>query len=191
MTTDDTVDYTPGTTLVNPFNRETFIFQQRESTDIAEFEVRLGPGGSGGGNALRHVHPKAEEEFTVKTGRLNVSIDGLMHLLGPGETIIVPRGKAHFFSNAHQGDTQAVIRFTPAQNHLRFFFNFAMAAQTHPKWFGPLGQPKLLGMALALHTFKDHLYLAGPPIWLQKLLFAALSPLARLLGYRALIPPKT
>jgi hypothetical protein len=23
-------------------------------------------------------------------------------------------------------------------------------------------------MALALHTFKDHLYLAGPPIWLQK-----------------------
>jgi quercetin dioxygenase-like cupin family protein len=170
MTTDDTVDYTPGTTLVNPFNRETFIFRQRESTDIAEFEVRLGPGGSGGGNALRHVHPKAEEEFTVKTGRLNVSIDGLMHLLGPGETIIVPRGKAHLFSNAHQGDTQAVIRFTPAQNHLRFFFNFAMAAQTHPKWFGPLGQPKLLGMALALHTFKDHLYLAGPPIWLQKLL---------------------
>src|SRR4051794_14525359 len=99
-----------------------------------------------------------------------------MHFLGPGETIIVPRGKAHFFSNAHQGDTQAVIRFTPAQNHLRFFFNFAMAAQTHPKWFGPLGQPKLLGMALALHTFKDHLYLAGPPIWLQKLLFARGGP---------------
>jgi len=45
-------------------------------------------------------------------------------------------------------------------------------------------------MALALHTFKDYLYLAGPPIWLQKPLFAALSPLARLAGYRALIPPK-
>jgi len=42
---------------------------------------------------------------------------------------------------------------------------------------------------LALHTFKDHLYGAGPPIWLQKLLFAALSPLARLVGYRVLVRP--
>src|SRR5215207_6559412 len=91
-------DYRPGTTFVNPFNKETFIFMQPESTNIAEFEVRLGPGGSGGGNALRHVHPKADEEFTVKTGRLNVSIDGVMHSLEPGEIIMIPRGKAHFFS---------------------------------------------------------------------------------------------
>ena len=113
-----------------------------------------------------------------------------MHLLGPGETIRIASGKVHFFANAHDGDTQAVVRFTPAQNHLRFFFNFAMAAQIHPQWFGPGGEPKLLGMALALHTFNDHLYLAGPPIWLQKLVFAALSPMARLADYRALIPPK-
>ena len=152
-------DYTPGTTLVNPFNKETFIFMQPESTEMAEFEVRLGLGGSSGGNALCHVHPKADEEFTVKAGRLNVSIDGVMHLLGSGETITIPRGKVHFFANAYDGDTQAVVRFTPAQNHLRFFFNFAMAAQTHPQWFGRRGEPKLLGMALALHTFNDHLYL--------------------------------
>ena len=79
-----------------------------------------------------------------------------------------------------------MIRFTPGQNHLRFFFAFATATQTHPEWFGVKGEPKLLGMALALHTFKDHLYLTGPPIWLQKLLFATLAPLARLAGYRAL-----
>src|SRR5829696_6894521 len=90
-------DYRPGTTLVNPFNKETFIFMQPESTNIAEFEVRLGPGGSGGGNALRHVHPKADEELTVRTGRLNVSIDGMMHSLGPDETIRIARGKARFF----------------------------------------------------------------------------------------------
>ena len=38
-------DYTPGTILVNPFNKETFIFTQPESTDLAGFEVRLGPVG--------------------------------------------------------------------------------------------------------------------------------------------------
>jgi quercetin dioxygenase-like cupin family protein len=181
--------FTPGTTLVNPFNRETFIFTKPESPEVAEFEVRLGPGGSGGGNALAHMHPKADEEFTVRSGRLNVSINGVSHTLGPGETITVPRGSVHFFVNAHKGDTELVIRFRPGQSHLRFFFAFATATQTHPEWFGPKGEPNLLGMALALHTFKDHRYLAGPPIWLQKLLFAALSPIARLAGYRALVTP--
>jgi mannose-6-phosphate isomerase-like protein (cupin superfamily) len=180
---------TPGTTLVNPFNRETFIFTQPETPEVAEFEVRLGPGGSGGGNALPHIHPKADEEFTVRSGRLAVVIDGERRSLGPGETITVPRGKAHFFVNAHEGDTEVALRFRPAQNHLRFFLAFTMATQTNPQWFGPKGEPKLLGMALALHTFKDHLYVAGPPIWLQKLLFAALSPLARLVGYRVLVRP--
>jgi len=99
------------------------------------------------------------------------------------------RAVAHFFVNAHEGDTEVALRFTPAQNHLRLFLAFAMATQTNPVWFGPKGEPKLLGMALALHTFKDHLYVAGPPIWLQKLLFAALSPLARLVGYRVLVRP--
>jgi quercetin dioxygenase-like cupin family protein len=178
--------FTPGTTLVNPFNRETFIFTKPENPEVAEFEARLGPGGSGGGNALAHIHPKADEEFTVRSGRLHVSVAGVVHALGPGQTMVVPRGTAHFFTNAHEGDTELVIRFKPGQNHLRFFHAFATATQTHPEWFGAKGEPKLLGMALALHTYKDHLYLAGPPIWLQKVVFAALSPLARLAGYQAL-----
>jgi quercetin dioxygenase-like cupin family protein len=106
--------FTPGTTLVNPFNRETVIFTQPESPEVAEIEVRLGPGGSGGGNALAHVHPKADEEFTVRSGRLNVSINGVSHILGPGETITVPRGTVHFFVNEHDGDTEVVIRFRPS-----------------------------------------------------------------------------
>src|SRR4051794_21460056 len=65
------------------------------------------------------------------------------------------RAVAHFFVNAHEGDTEVALRFTPAQNHLRLFLAFAMATQTNPEWFGPKGEPKLLGMALALHTFKD------------------------------------
>jgi hypothetical protein len=32
--------------------------------------------------------------------------------------------------------------------------------------------------------FRDHLYLAGPPVWAQKLLFALLAPIGRLRGYR-------
>jgi hypothetical protein len=44
-------------------------------------------------------------------------------------------------------------------------------------------------MALTLHTFKDHFYVAGPPVWLQKMLFATLAPIARLLGYKVVVSP--
>ena len=36
---------------------------------------------------------------------------------------------------------------------------------------------------------KPHIYLAGIPIFLQKLLFASLAPIARLMGYRIEIKP--
>lgn len=181
--------FEPGLTLVNAFNSETFVFTTPESAEAAEFEVRLGAGGSGGGNAMPHIHPRTDETFTVKSGLLHVSIDGTIHELRPGESIIVPRGKPHFFRNGHEDETVAVVRFTPAQHQLRFFLNVATLTQNHPEWFGPKGEPKLLPMALTLHTFKDHLYPAGAPVWLQKALFAALAPLARLLGYKVIVRP--
>jgi hypothetical protein len=44
-------------------------------------------------------------------------------------------------------------------------------------------------MVTVLHTYREHLYLAGPPIFLQKFIFALLAPLARLCGYRMAIEP--
>ena len=185
----DSISFTPGMTLVNAFNHETFVFTTPESADAAEFEVRLGSGGSGGGDAMAHIHPETDETFTVRSGLLNVSVDGQEHELRPGETMTVPRGKPHFFRNAHEDDTVLVVRFTPAQHHLRFFLNFGTIAQNHPEWFGPKGEPSFLLMALTLHTFKGHFYVAGPPVWVQKLLFATFAPIARLMGYKVVVGP--
>src|SRR3954463_13786585 len=101
----DSFSFAPGLTLVNAFNHETFVFTTPESEEAAEFEIRLGAGGSGGGDALAHIHPHTDEIFTVRSGLLHVSIEGKIHELRPGETITVPRGKSHFFRNAHEGDT--------------------------------------------------------------------------------------
>jgi len=185
----DSISFTPGMTLVNAFNHETFVFTTPESAEAAEFEVRLGPGGSGGGDAMAHIHPETDETFTVRSGLLNVSVDGHEHELRPGETMTVPRGKPHFFRNAHDDDTVLVVRFTPAQHQLRFFLNFGTIAQNHPEWFGPKGEPSFLLMALTLHTFKGHFYVAGPPVWVQKLLFATFAPIARLMGYKVVVGP--
>lgn len=59
------------------------------------------------------------------------------------------------------------------------------ALQRHPV----KGDPNLLLIALVMHSYRDHLYLAGIPVFVQKLIFAALSPLARLRGYRLEVEP--
>lgn len=69
----------------------------------------------------------------------------------------------------------------------RLFKNFAVLTEMHPEWFSPKGDPSLLLIALVLHTYRNHLYLAGVPVLLQKVLFAMLSPIARIRGYRLAI----
>jgi hypothetical protein len=179
-----------GTRLRNSFNKETFVFSgPPDEPDVARFGVILERGGSGGGNALVHVHPGADEHFAVTRGRIKVVVDGREQIVEAGGTAIVPRGRPHYFANVGEGDAEMEISFTPAQQHLRFFANFAMLTVQQPSWFSSAGDPKFLLIALVLHTYRDHLYLAGVPIRLQKILFAALAPVARLAGYRMAIEP--
>ncbi|WP_117192525.1 cupin domain-containing protein [Rhizobium terrae] len=178
------------TKIVNHFNKETFVFTDpMESEALAKFDVVLEKGGSGGGNAIAHIHPKADEYFHVRKGRLMIMIDGIEHVADAGETVMVPRGKAHFFRNAHDGETHATVSFTPGQKHLRFFLNLAASTVLTPENFSPAGDPKLLPIALKLNAYRDHLYIAGPPIWVQKLIYAALAPIAWLMGYRLIVAP--
>jgi len=81
------------------------------------------------------------------------------------------------------------VSFSPAQQHRAFFRNFACLSEACPHWFSEEGKPDLLLMALVLHAYRDHLYLSGVPIWLQKSVFAMLAPVARLMGYKMVIPP--
>ena len=159
MTAENELPIAPGTRLVNAFNKETFIFHDpREGLPSAEFQVLLDAGGSGGGNAVAHIHPESDEQFTVHTGVLKVMIDGVPAIARAGETVIVPRGAAHYFANAHDGPTEVTIRFTPAQSQLRFFISFATIAATRQDWFDAQGVPHKLLMALiAAHLSRPFL----------------------------------
>lgn len=177
-------------TLVNRFNKETFIFPLPLDSDhrICN-DVVLEAGGSGGGGGLEHIHPLADEIFSVINGRLKVTAAGLSWHVEPGETVVIPRGVPHHFANAHDGETRFSATFDPPQQHRRFFANFAMTTQQHPDWYSPTGKPNFLHIAYTLHHYPDHLYLAGMPVWLQKLLFALAAPIARLRGYRLEVEP--
>lgn len=180
----------PGTVLHNPYNHETFLFDDTEErAERAAFRVRLGAGGSGAGNALLHIHPGADEHFEVRAGRLRVRCGDSEGVIGPEETLTVPRGTPHCFFNGHDGDTEFAVSFTPGERHLRFFINVAYAAAHHPGWWKADGSARLLPMALLLNAYPGELRPAGPPAWLQRILFAALAPVARARGYRLPLPP--
>jgi mannose-6-phosphate isomerase-like protein (cupin superfamily) len=175
--------------LRNDFNKETFIFTSSDDPEVARFDVVLGKGGSGGGNALVHVHPLAEERFRVSSGQIKVVVEGREKLVGAGEEAVVPPGRPHYFVNAWDGDTEFTVEFRPAQEHLLFFSNFARLTAEHPEWFSEKGDPDFLLIAASLDRFRNHTYLARPPVSLQKFLFATIAPFARLVGYRFELKP--
>jgi len=111
-------------------------------------------------------------------------------MLAPGERFPVQRGVPHLFRNGHEGETVFTAKFTPAQQFLRFFLNMSLNTANHPEWYDERGEPPLVLQALALHAFSGHGYGAGIPIWLQKMLFAALTPLALLQGYSLAVSPR-
>ncbi len=181
-----------GPTLIlrNAFNGETFIFPKiRRDSTVAKFGCILEKGGSGGGNALVHIHPGADEIFEVKSGRILVVADGKEQLAEVGKPVAIPRGAAHYFKNAGSEQAEFTVTFAPAQRHFEFFLNFALLAEKQPQWFSAKGDPDFLLIALTLHTYRDHLYLSRIPVMLQKILFALLAPLASARGYRLEILP--
>jgi len=179
-----------GTRIRNPFTLETFIFTHPcEDPAETRFDVNLEPGGVSAGNEAHHIHPLADEYFTVREGRLRVFLDGKAHEIGPGETVMVPRGTPHYFRNGHDGETYFHIRFTPGQQFLRFFLNMALGPATLTELYDAKGDAPLLLQALFFRAFPDHAYKAGQSVFVQKAAISLLAPLGRLAGYRLPIPP--
>jgi len=180
----------PGTRIRNPFQGETFVFTHvDEAADDVRFDVMLERGGMTTGSGRQHIYPKSDEEFIVQNGRLKVMIDGAWHELGPGDRVLIPRGTPHLFRNGHDGETLFTTRFSPPQKFLRFFANMALNTANNPEWYSREGEPHLLLLAQRLHAYRDHAYGHGIPTWFQKALFAMLSPIAWLMGYRLAIRP--
>ena len=180
-----------GTRVRNPFNGETFVFTHvDEGADDFQFDVHIDRGGMLTGTGRQHFHPDSDETFIVRHGLLKLMVDGVWHTLGPGDRYLVPRGTPHLFRNGHDGETELTAIFSPARQFLRFFLNMSLNISRHPEWYDDRGEPPLVLQALALHSYSGHGYGAGIPLWLQRVLFAALTPLAHLLGYSLAIPPR-
>jgi quercetin dioxygenase-like cupin family protein len=60
-----------------------------------------------------HRHPAFQETFVVLEGRFDFEADGERYSLGPGETLVVPRGAAHGYTCTSPGSGRLLTISTP------------------------------------------------------------------------------
>jgi len=172
-----------GEEIYNPVQGDRIVFRRTSRDTGGELmsgELVVSPRG---GNPL-HVHPQQEEHFEVLSGTLGVQIGDERRSFGEGEEATVPPSTPHrWYNESVQEDARVLGEVRPALHTETFFetlYGLARDGKTDES-----GVPKPLQFAVMLNGLhKGELYLAKPPIAVQKALFAILSPVGKLLGYK-------
>ena len=175
-----------GDVIENPVTGERVVVRvgtEDSGGELLVVETYVRPGGAVTGE---HVHPAIEEYFTVLRGRVGFRLDGREAIAKPGERLHVPAGMAHDWWNAGEEEAQIIVEISPGERFEEMavnLFGLAQDGKTNSK-----GMPNLLQGALFAREFEDVLYFTKPPRIVQRLLFGALVPIARALGYRGSYP---
>lgn len=179
-----------GQTIHNPVSgqRLTFLATARDTGgDLFRAEGAFPPGGFAG---VQHMHPHQDEHFEVLAGRAAFDVDGQRLVLSAGQTIDVPAGTRHTFSNAGEDEMRVLAEFRPGldctDRFYELYFGFAQEGRVDAE-----AMPGLLDIATVWSVTSEHAVLATPPAWVQHALFRALSPIARLAGRRPPVCKRT
>lgn len=172
-----------GEKIHNPVQGDWVIFRETARDTSGESmsgELIVSPGGS---NPL-HVHPIQEEHFKVLSGTLGVQIKDEHRILGEGEEATVAPGTPHsWYNESDQEEVRVLGEVRPALNtelFLETLYGLARDGRTDAN-----GVPNPLQFAVMLDGVnKGEIYLANPPIGVQKAMFALLAPVGKLLGYK-------
>jgi mannose-6-phosphate isomerase-like protein (cupin superfamily) len=167
----------PGDVIENPVTGERITFVRTSAQTggaVAEMDLDLSPAAF---LAAEHIHLRQEEKFEVLEGLIRLRCRGEESVCGPGETVAVPAGSPHAW--APDGDQGARVRitFTPGAGIEQFFdefFRLAREGRVNAKGMPSLPVSARLGLA-------HDMYLAGPPVPLQRAAFRVLATTDRLL----------
>lgn len=172
-----------GDVIENPITGEKIVFiQTAKDTDgkYLEMDLFVRPGGY---VAAEHIHPKQDEEFEVRSGKLALFINGKKTVGEQGFKTTIKAGTPHIWVNDGDEELHCRLTFRPALQWEQMFetlFGLARDAKTDKK-----GLPNLVRLAVIATELKEHAWLATPPIPVQRFMFSVLRPIGRLLGYKA------
>ena len=175
-----------GDVFENPITRERAVVRvgtEESDEALVISDLYVGPGGR---VAAEHVHPTMDEWFTVISGRVGFRLDGRESIAEIGQRLHVSPGTAHDWWNAGEEEAHVVVEVSPAsrfEEAISTTFGLARDGKTNAR-----GMPNLLQLSLVAREYEDVLYFTNPPRIVQKVLFAVLAPVARLLGYKGSHP---
>jgi quercetin dioxygenase-like cupin family protein len=179
-----------GHSIENPVSGERITFLQTAADtdgELLEFELELAADGRVPG---AHVHPAQEERFHVLEGTMKFRLGLRTIVASAGESVVVPAGKVHKFSNHGEEPARARVEVSPALNMEELLRTTVQLAQEGKVTRS--GMPKPLHLALFVKRFRREVRAPFPPAWVVHALMAPLAALARMRGhaerYEALTP---
>lgn len=176
-----------GDTLEHPVTGERLAFLKTvRDTDGELLQVDFFMKG-GGFVAAEHVHAYQEERFEVLSGSVRFRVRGQERDVGAGETMVVPTGTPHVWWNPSEEEAHLIVELRPAlrtETFFETFFGLAKDGKVNPR----SGLPNLFQLALLAREYEDEIYLARPPLFVQRVLFGLLASIGKLLGYKARYP---
>jgi quercetin dioxygenase-like cupin family protein len=140
----------------------------------------------GGAVAGKHVHSYITERFEVVSGTVRFHLDGRDEIARPGELVKVQPGVVHDWWNVGADEAHVRLEIRPAARFelmIQNLFGLANDGKTNRR-----GVPRLLPLALFAREFRAEGEFIRPPRLVQRVLFAALAPLARARGHTAINP---
>ena len=176
-----------GQTIQNPVSGERIEFHKTAADtngELLEFELTLAPDGRVPG---AHVHPEQEESFEVLEGTMKFRLGMRTIVAEAGETVVVPAGRVHKFTNGGDGVARARVQVTPALDMEHLLETTAELA--HEGKVMRSGMPKPLHLALFVGRFRREVRAPFPPAPLVRALMAPLAAIARLRGHHARYAP--
>ena len=178
----------PGDKLTNRKGEQLVFLQTSGSTggELVEMEVTYMPHST---PPPEHYHPEQDERFEVLAGQFRAEINGIEAAYDVGDVFEVPAGIPHLMHNVSDGTGRLNWQVRPALDTESFFetlWGLAQDGKTNPS-----GAPNLLQMALIGRKHAREFRLTKPPHRVTSILFALLTPFARLLGFQAYYVPES
>lgn len=126
--------------------------------------------------------------MSSNAGRIDFVRDGERSIAAPGQKVAIPPGTVHDWWNDGAADAHVRVEVR-GPGTARFeliietFWGHARDGKTNDK-----GAPNPLRLAVTAREFADVLIVAKPAPLVQEIVFGALAPIGRVLGYRAIHP---
>ena len=171
---------TVGQVITNKVTGEKLKYlQTAEETNgkLTKFALWVSPKGS---MPVRHLHPTQAETIEVISGIFKVECDGDIKYLKSGEKFTIDKGKPHQWWNESESEEVYVVFTIEPANKFQ---------EMQQQIFGICNAKGKLSFLQIMVMAKEYdMVIAGPPMFLQKIMRAVLAPIGRMLGYKKYYP---